>query len=67
MKTGEVNRDNRMQEIFGIEPGTFNGSYETWKGLVHPDDLNMAGKATMHSVETGESYECEYRVKGEKW
>jgi PAS domain S-box-containing protein len=63
-KTGEVFWDERMQEIFGLEPGSFDGTYEGWKACVHPDDLDAANLATLHALKHKDHYEHEYRVRG---
>ncbi|MBE9028690.1 PAS domain-containing protein [filamentous cyanobacterium LEGE 11480] len=34
--------DDRMFEIYGISPETFEGTYQDWERLVHPDDLEQA-------------------------
>ena len=69
IETGVVKWDKSMQEIFGIEYGTYKGTYDEWKMLVHPDDRKEADKATKNSIETGEQYYAEYRVKavGDSW
>ncbi len=35
---------------------------EKWIQLVHPDDLELAGKAWAHSLSTGEPYQTEFRL-----
>jgi len=40
---GVVMWDARMHEIYGCEPHSFEGSYESWLKKVHPDDV---GKVT---------------------
>jgi PAS domain S-box-containing protein len=64
IKTGVVFWDKRMQEIFGLEPGSFNGSFEEWKACVHPDDIDAANAATLRALEHRDHYEHEYRVRG---
>ncbi len=64
INTGEVVWDDQMQRIFGLQPGTFDGSFEAWKNCVHPEDLPAAEKATLRAMKRGERYEQEYRVKG---
>ncbi|MCP4592642.1 MAG: PAS domain S-box protein [bacterium] len=61
---GDVHWDDRMQEIFGLEPGTFSGTFEGWKERVHPEDLPTAEAATLEALERNRRYECEYRVRG---
>ncbi len=64
IENGDVVWDDRMQEIFGLEPGTFDGTFEAWKKRVHPDDFDAVEKATLDSLKSLDSYEYEYRVKG---
>ncbi len=67
--TGDVRWDARMQEIFGLNPGSYKGTYEAWAELVHPDDRKRADETTWYAINTGCQYECEYRVKanGNGW
>lgn len=69
IKTGHVYWDDRMQMIFGYEPGTFDGTFEGWKSRVHPEDIAHAEAATLETVKSGGRYAFEYRVRGEneKW
>ncbi len=62
IQTGEVYWDDRMQEIFGLEPGTYDGTYDSWSDMVHPDDRNHVDEVTIQSIDSGMSYECEYRI-----
>ncbi|WP_163339086.1 PAS domain-containing protein [Desulfopila sp. IMCC35008] len=64
VKTDEVVWDEQMQKIFGLEPGTFTGTFDAWKERVHPDDLQEAENVTLKALERGKRYEHEYRVKG---
>jgi len=61
--TGEVIWDETMQKIFGMEPGTFDGTFEAWKKCVHPDDLKSAEQATLDALEHNRGYEYEYRIR----
>lgn len=60
--SGEVCWDVEMQRIFGLKPGEFNGTFQHWKDLVHPEDLEEAEAATIRSMEEGVQYKYEYRV-----
>ncbi len=64
VESGEVAWDDQMQTIFGLEPGTFDGTFEGWKRRVHPDDIDTAEQKTLDALNHGTSYEYEYRVKG---
>ncbi|WP_294255989.1 PAS domain-containing protein [uncultured Sphingomonas sp.] len=45
----------------GVPSGSTDG--EGWNGMFHPDDQPRAWSAWRHSLETGEPYEIEYRLK----
>jgi PAS domain S-box-containing protein len=50
-----------IEALFGLEPGTFDGTYEGWKRLVHPDDWPAVKLAIKRAHETGD-VATEYRV-----
>lgn len=37
-RTGEVRWDATLEEIYGLEPGTFGGNFADWVERVHPED-----------------------------
>lgn len=49
MTTDTVVWDEQLEEIFGLPPGGFDGTFEAWAALLHPDDregvLADVGKA----------------------
>jgi PAS domain S-box-containing protein len=45
----------------GAPPGTTDG--EGWNGMFHPDDQDAAWARWRHSLDTGEPYEIEYRLR----
>ena len=45
----------------GAPPGTTDG--EAWNGMFHPDDQEAAWARWRHSLDTGEPYEIEYRLR----
>ena len=51
----------QQEELYGLAPGTFDGTYESWKRLVHPNDWPLVVKALRHAQETGD-IAVEYRV-----
>jgi PAS domain S-box-containing protein len=38
MSDGLVVWDERLEEIFGLPPGGYDGTFETWATMLHPDD-----------------------------
>ena len=50
-----------VEEVYGIAPGQFGGTYEDWEALVVPEDLVIAKKAIEESIKTGE-FASEWRI-----
>jgi PAS domain S-box-containing protein len=48
-------------EFTGVPEGSTDG--EGWNGMFHPDDQEEAWRRWKHSLDTGEPYEIEYRLR----
>lgn len=56
--TGHVDwYSQQWYDYTGLAPG------QEWPTVMHPDDLAPTNARWMHSVRTGEPYECEYRFR----
>ena len=51
----------RWYEFTGVPAGSTDG--EGWSDMFHPDDQERARVLWIHSLETGEPYEIEYRLR----
>ncbi len=51
----------RWYEFTGVPVGSTDG--EAWTGMLHADDQQRAWTRWRHSLETGEPYEIEYRLR----
>ena len=51
----------RWYEFTGVPVGSTDG--EVWNGMFHPDDQTRAWEAWGRSLETGDLYEIEYRLR----
>ena len=51
----------RWYEFTGVPDGSTDG--EAWNGMFHPEDQARAREAWNHSLETGDPYEIEYRLR----
>lgn len=51
----------RWYEYTGVPPGSTDG--EGWNGMFHPDDQARAWELWRHSLETGDPYVIEYRLR----
>ncbi|MDZ7850236.1 MAG: PAS domain S-box protein [Halodesulfurarchaeum sp.] len=63
METDEIIWDETMERLFGLEPGTFEGTFDAFVERIHPDDRGMVENAIEGAIEQGKRYEAEYRVQ----
>lgn len=54
--------DRRTCELLGIDLSTFKGTADEFFDVVHPDDRQTIKDALAISIETGNSYEPQFRV-----
>jgi PAS domain S-box-containing protein len=50
-----------MERIYGLEPGTFGGSYEDYLALIHPDDRPIVAARIAEGL-TGPGHAFEHRI-----
>jgi len=70
LKTNEEYWDRNTEDVFGLEPGTFEGTYEGFKKRVHPEDLQELEQATEEAIENRGTFRKEFRIQtdgGEQW
>lgn len=63
LTTDEVIWTESMEQLFGIEPGTFPGTYEAFTEYIHPEDLPEVQRAVETAVEEGTRLQTEYRIE----
>jgi PAS domain S-box-containing protein len=54
--------DERMENIFGIEPGTFEGSYEAFEKFLVDEDLAHVKTSINKALESDVPFETVYRI-----
>ena len=60
--TGVTVWNVQMERLFGLEPGTFEGTYDAWVALLHPDDVHHSIGVLDQAVADQGSYAVEHRV-----
>ncbi|MFB2918758.1 PAS domain S-box protein [Aerosakkonema funiforme] len=50
------------EKLFGLAPGTFDGSYQTFDDRLHPDDRESTQQAIDRAMLSRDSYFQEYRI-----
>jgi diguanylate cyclase (GGDEF)-like protein/PAS domain S-box-containing protein len=51
-----------MYALYGVTPGTFDGTRESWARFVHPEDIEEAARGFNEGVGTGGRIELEFRI-----
>lgn len=62
MATGATVWDQRLEALFGLPPGTFDGTFEMYVSLLHPDDRDDVLNHVRKAVDSGSFYRVEHRV-----
>ena len=62
MATGETEWDTTLGACFGLSPGEFDGRFESWVALIHPDDVDDTLATVERAVAEKSGYEVEHRV-----
>ncbi|HXT96536.1 MAG TPA: ATP-binding protein [Polyangia bacterium] len=69
--SGEVRWSDNLEQIHGLEPGTFDRTFEGYKMLIHPEDREMVLGAIRGCLEGRVAYEVEFRSadisRGVRW
>ncbi|WP_426130436.1 PAS domain-containing protein [Pararhizobium sp. PWRC1-1] len=54
--------NDRVYDYIGVQPGSLDGK-GAWAANVHPDDMTTAADVWLRSLQTGEVYETEFRIR----
>jgi PAS domain S-box-containing protein len=60
--TGEVTWSDKLDEIHGLAPGSFDGTVEGFRKLIHPDDLGFVQETISRSIEQSIGFSSEFRI-----
>lgn len=63
VSTGEVYFSSRWYTMLGYEPNELPQAFETWRKLLHPDDLPKAEQTILKHLESGELFQTEFRMQ----
>ncbi len=62
IETNGVRWSGGVAAVFGMAPGSFNGTYAAYRALIVPDDLPVLDAALVAALERGEPYGVEHRI-----
>ena len=58
----QITWSSNMEDLFGLAPGEFDGSYERFVERLHPEDRDRVLDAIDAAINTGANYNIEFRV-----
>ncbi|GFK95332.1 Chemotaxis protein methyltransferase [Fundidesulfovibrio magnetotacticus] len=62
LKTGRLDWSDEVYRIFGVRPGEFSPSYESFLAMAHPEDREELNEAYTRAVREGLPYEAIHRI-----
>ncbi|MGQ0824430.1 MAG: SpoIIE family protein phosphatase [Actinomycetota bacterium] len=62
LRDGKVEWDTRLEALFGLEPGSFDGSFDTYQSLLHPDDRQRLTAEIEEGMRTGAAWGFDHRA-----
>jgi len=62
-RTNRVHWDEALERVFGLEPGTFGGTYDAFLELIHPDDRAHVIERVDEAGRNSSDYEVEFRIR----
>lgn len=60
--TDRLTWSDELQKLFGLEPGTFRGTYEHYQELLHPLDRDQVLTTVQKAIAERQPYSVEHRV-----
>ncbi|MDP5337827.1 MAG: PAS domain-containing protein [Nodularia sp. (in: cyanobacteria)] len=60
--TNQITWSDTLEVIYGMEKGTFNGTYEAVINCIHPLDQDFVRYADQRAIREGVDYDIEFRV-----
>ncbi len=60
--SGKVTHSATTEAIYGLAPGSFDSTYESFLKSLHPEDRELVTQATRSTLEEGADYNIEFRV-----
>ncbi len=63
LRTNAVYFSPRYYTMLGYQPDEFLPSFENWRNLIHPDDVEKAERANLEAIEKLHPFAIEFRMK----
>lgn len=60
--TGELSWSDNIEEMFKLPKGSFSGTFEAFKNLIHPEDIQQVTEAINECLSSRKTYWVEHRI-----
>jgi PAS domain S-box-containing protein len=60
--TDQLDWDDRMFELYGVDRENFSGNLRAWEDALHPDDREQVKEEIQLALKGIKEFDCEYRV-----
>lgn len=60
---GTISWNEELEALYGLDAGTFNGTYEGWLGYIHPDDVANVQHRIQDALEEKREFLIDFRIK----
>jgi PAS domain S-box-containing protein len=60
--SGRVVWSSEVEALYGLQPGSFDGTFERYLGLIHPEDRATVAAAVAAAAECGGDFAVEHRT-----
>jgi PAS domain S-box-containing protein len=71
IRAGTVTWSEQLEDLFGLESGSFGSRFESWVAGLHPEDREETERAVWEAVNHGKELNVEFRIPmpygGERW
>ncbi|MGD9975376.1 MAG: PAS domain S-box protein [Desulfatirhabdiaceae bacterium] len=62
IETGHIEWSDQMYDLFGLDPLKNRASFQIWKNILHPQDIEIAGNRIEQSLEMKTTLNSDYRI-----
>ncbi len=61
VRTGELKWSDSLEPLHGLAPGTFGGTFDHFRQLIHPEDRETVNVAIRQAMDSGGEFYVEFR------
>ena len=62
LESERITCSHHLKQLYGLAPNTSELTYETFLGMVHPEDRDRLRQADQQAIEIGEKCDIEFRI-----